>query len=205
MNLRLMLGLLSAMGVVACAHPARLDGFSSEDDEAHAWNRRYRAFAEAQAPADRKERAAIAFEGLTTGMSRRFMDDAALRQSGASDAEAAVKGLDADPEAWDLLARYRARYGADLAGAAQASCRAAGLVPKSADRLEKCGDALRAAGEGTKAVERFRQALGFSADREQQLELVEKIDRTSLNPADDLASLPGNLVEEYLRGRGARR
>ncbi len=144
-------------------------------------------------------RARMALEGMPTMVApmATCINPQQLRQQGALDARAAVAGLPSDPQAWLVMAGYQARFAGDTTEAAKAACKAYELAPKNAGAAEACGIYLKQVGDEPGAVAALKAAVMASTDREQQFELMETIEQTSIHPKTDLESLPPELVERY--------
>lgn len=166
--------------------------------DARAFLARWRDLGRQKAPAAAARRADLALEALASGQAHRLpgITAAQLEAQGERDAERAAREAPGQAAGWRALARYRFRRGRE-GEAAAAACRAADLAPKCADDQESCGDLLRALGDAAGAVARYQAAFPTSRDREQQFELIARIEATSLTPAADVAALPPEIVAQY--------
>lgn len=194
--------LVAALLALGCSRPligtredldAELDGA-----EAKAFLARWQELGRQGTASAAALRADLALGALVSGLAHRLpgMTAEALEAQGARDAERAVRGAPDDAAGWRALTRYRFRRGLEEEAAA-AGCRAADLAPKCADDQEVCGDLLRAQGDAPGAVARYQAAFLVSGDRDQQFELIARIESTSLTPASDVAALPPEVVAQY--------
>jgi len=170
----------------------------ADQAEARAFTERWTALNERSDPGALLARSALALDALEHGLAWRVpgANRAALAAQGLQDAQKAAAALPEDPRPQRLIAGYLMRRG-DLAQATQAACKAADLAPRSADDQEACGDLLKQTGDAAAAVQRYKAAIVSSADRGQQLELIQRIEQTSLSPAADLETVPRELVDQY--------
>lgn len=205
--MRHVLTAILGLSLLACARqPAgpTVDFDSGLDAaEARAFCERWLALAAKETPAAALERARL----VLAAPPAQVLDKSPcgtvrdLLIKGAEDARRAARELGGDPEAWRVLGAYRLELAHDIKGAAEAACRAAELGAQDALYREGCGDALRLLGDGAGAVREWKAAILASIDREQQFDLIEKIQATSQQPATDIASLPPEVVDQYRQQR----
>lgn len=202
----LSMGLLGAGCLREPAGPTWDWDAEADEAEARAFLARWKTLNAKDDAASQLGRAALALEALQGGLSRKLpgLQSETLAAQGRQDAAKAAAAAPQDPRAWRLVSAYAAREG-DLATATQAACKASDLAPKAADDAQTCGDLLARGGDAAGAVQRYRQAFQASADREQQFELLDRIQKTSLTPSTDLEALPKEVVDQYKAHRGVHR